>query len=111
MLECLRVRVDGGEQLFCGWKRGSARGLHAPAAADAREEGDAEGDPVRPGTAAQTAAALVVTGEVQLGSTFHAGLIQHHIQRGQEPDSGQVLIHAHDAEPSSGDVSRNSFSE
>lgn len=49
VVERLLLHVPGrGEQLFDGWKQRSAPGFHPPAAADAREAGDAEGDLVHP---------------------------------------------------------------
>lgn len=80
MVERLLLHVrGGGESLLTGGHRRGAAGLRPPEAADARKEGDAEGDPVRPRAAAQTAAASVPR-KVQLRSAFHAGLVQNFIE-------------------------------
>lgn len=74
----LHVR-RGGESLLTGGQQRGAAGLRPPAAADTRKERDAEGNPVCPGVAAQTAAASVPR-KVQLRSAFHAGLVQNFIK-------------------------------
>lgn len=99
-----------GEQLFTGWKQRSAPRFHPPAATDAREEGDAEGDPVHPRTSTQTKTKSV-TRKVQFRSALYVGFIQHHIWGREDPIGSKTeQVSFYDPESTSGHIPRNCLS-